>query len=76
VPFMERKAASETPDSPSIDDHAAADQTTPTLQAGMSTALETLRTAPWPLPLHQIIQRGIALLEALLPPAPVSSSAA
>ncbi|GAA5866822.1 hypothetical protein JCM3774_001812 [Rhodotorula dairenensis] len=37
---------------------------TPT--GGMSSALETLRTAPWPLPLHQVIQRGIAVLEAVL----------
>ncbi|KWU42555.1 hypothetical protein RHOSPDRAFT_35908 [Rhodotorula sp. JG-1b] len=59
-------------------DHTAAaaeNQTTPTLQEGMSAALETLRTAPWPLPLHQIIQRGIALLEALLRPAAVQSAA-
>ncbi|GAA5976909.1 hypothetical protein JCM10908_005672 [Rhodotorula pacifica] len=43
------------------------------LRQGMATALETLRTAPWPLPLHQIIQRGIAILEAVVIPAPMAS---
>lgn len=36
------------------------------LQQGLARTLDMLRTAAWPLPLHEILQRGIAVLETLL----------